>query len=84
LQCERGGPQEKEHDREAERVVVPAQVSDDGADKNRTRPPAAAIPTADTPIPISNPSAPAAFKIPSVVIHDFDTPTFAMLMRIGL
>ena len=27
---------------------------------------------------------PPAFKIPSVVIHDSDTPTFAMLMRIGL
>src|SRR4051794_39642670 len=38
--------------------------------KNRTRPVAAAIPTAGTPMPMSNPSAPAAFKIPSVVIHE--------------
>ena len=61
-----------------------AQVSNDGRDKKQDQAGGGSDSTAGTPIPISNPSAPAAFKIPSVVIHDSDTPTFAMLMRIGL
>jgi hypothetical protein len=32
---ERGDCQEKEHDRQAKRVVVSAQVSDDGSDKKQ-------------------------------------------------
>jgi hypothetical protein len=52
--------------------------------KNKTRPIAAAIPMSGTRMPTSNPTAPAALGMPSVVSYDSDTPTLAMLMRICL
>src|SRR5215203_1142409 len=53
--------------------------------KNRMRPTAAAVSISSTPMrPTSNPSAPAALRVPSMGSHDSGTPTLAAVMRTKL
>src|SRR5438874_605203 len=49
--------------------------------KNRMRPTAVAMPISGTRMPTNSPSAPAALRAPSMVSHDSDTPTLAMLIE---
>ena len=53
--------------------------------KYKTRPTAAAVPISGTPMrPNSRPSAPAALRVPSMVIHDSDTLALDAVMRTKL
>jgi hypothetical protein len=59
----------------ARRCVITAPT------KNNASPLAAAIPIRGTPIPISNPTAPAASSTPKMGSHDFGIPNLLMLPR---
>ena len=55
-------------------------MSDYGTDKEQDEPDCGGRPMSGTPMPTSSPSAPAALRMPNMVIHDSGTPALAMAM----
>lgn len=72
-QRQRGHGQEEEHGQVAELVVARPEVDDQGAEEEQDEPAEAAVPISGTAKPTSNPSAPAALRTPSGIIHDRGT-----------